>query len=148
MRPSVATPIRAASMVHQCVLKRCSCAAHHRHPDLLKGVYKMGFQKPSKIQERALPLLLQNPSVHWRCSAPHCVSGPDLEVFLYSPRNMIGQSQSGTGKTAAFALTMLSRVDLEIKQPQVSTACSQYSCTDLWLVCLYTLTGHLYRSVS
>lgn len=32
-----------------------------RHPDLLKGVYKMGFQKPSKIQEKALPLLLQNP---------------------------------------------------------------------------------------
>ncbi|KAM0793226.1 RNA helicase required for poly(A+) mRNA export [Microbotryomycetes sp. NB124-2] len=65
------------------------------HPNLLKGVYKMGFQKPSKIQERALPLLLQNP-----------------------PRNMIGQSQSGTGKTAAFALTMLSRVDMDLKAPQ------------------------------
>jgi hypothetical protein len=33
------------------------------HPNLLKGVYKMGFQKPSKIQEKALPLLLQNPCV-------------------------------------------------------------------------------------
>ncbi|SCZ90897.1 BZ3500_MvSof-1268-A1-R1_Chr1-3g02360 [Microbotryum saponariae] len=65
------------------------------HPNLLKGVYKMGFQKPSKIQERALPLLLQNP-----------------------PRNMIGQSQSGTGKTAAFALTMLSRIDMELRKPQ------------------------------
>ncbi|KAM0755475.1 DEAD-domain-containing protein [Meredithblackwellia eburnea MCA 4105] len=65
------------------------------HPNLLKGVYKMGFQKPSKIQERALPLLLQNPA-----------------------RNMIGQSQSGTGKTAAFALTMLSRVDMDKKVPQ------------------------------
>ncbi|KAK4332207.1 ATP-dependent RNA helicase DBP5 [Rhodotorula toruloides] len=65
------------------------------HPDLLKGVYKMGFQKPSKIQEKALPLLLQNP-----------------------PRNMIGQSQSGTGKTAAFALTMLSRIDMDLKVPQ------------------------------
>ncbi|KAG8748098.1 RNA helicase required for poly(A+) mRNA export [Ceratobasidium sp. 414] len=59
------------------------------HEDLLKGIYSMKFQRPSKIQERALPLLLQNP-----------------------PRNMIGQSQSGTGKTAAFVLTMLSRVDL------------------------------------
>ena len=29
--------------------------------ELLKGVYAMKFQKPSKIQERALPLLLQNP---------------------------------------------------------------------------------------
>ncbi|GAA5913184.1 hypothetical protein JCM8208_001694 [Rhodotorula glutinis] len=65
------------------------------HPNLLKGVYKMGFHKPSKIQEKALPLLLQNPA-----------------------RNMIGQSQSGTGKTAAFALTMLSRVDFDLKAPQ------------------------------
>jgi superfamily II DNA/RNA helicase len=30
---------------------------------LLKGIYKMGYQKPSKIQEKALPLLLQNPLV-------------------------------------------------------------------------------------
>ncbi|THV07259.1 DEAD-domain-containing protein [Dendrothele bispora CBS 962.96] len=58
------------------------------HQDLLKGIYEMGFSKPSKIQERALPLLLSNP-----------------------PTNMIGQSQSGTGKTAAFVLTMLSRID-------------------------------------
>ncbi|KAJ2142460.1 RNA helicase required for poly(A+) mRNA export [Coemansia sp. RSA 564] len=65
------------------------------HENLLKGVYEMNFTKPSKIQERALPLLLANP-----------------------PRNMIGQSQSGTGKTAAFVLTMLSRVDYDIDQPQ------------------------------
>lgn len=60
-------------------------------PELLKGVYAMKFQKPSKIQERALPLLLANP-----------------------PKNMIAQSQSGTGKTAAFSLTMLSRVDTSL----------------------------------
>lgn len=48
----------------------------------------MRFTKPSKIQEKALPLLLRNP-----------------------PTNMIGQSQSGTGKTAAFVLNMLSRLD-------------------------------------
>ncbi|KIP11077.1 hypothetical protein PHLGIDRAFT_100395 [Phlebiopsis gigantea 11061_1 CR5-6] len=65
------------------------------HQDLLRGVYDMGFSKPSKIQERALPLLLANP-----------------------PQNMIGQSQSGTGKTAAFVLTMLSRVDFSINKPQ------------------------------
>ena len=33
----------------------------YRHPDLLKGLYAMGFSKPSKIQERALPLLLADP---------------------------------------------------------------------------------------
>ncbi|KAH6913190.1 ATP-dependent RNA helicase DBP5 [Coprinopsis sp. MPI-PUGE-AT-0042] len=64
-------------------------------PDLLKGIFDMGFSKPSKIQERALPLLLANP-----------------------PTNMIGQSQSGTGKTAAFVLTMLSRVDYNLHKPQ------------------------------
>ncbi|RUS28118.1 ATP-dependent RNA helicase dbp5 [Jimgerdemannia flammicorona] len=65
------------------------------HPDLLKGIYDMKFTKPSKIQERALPLLLSNP-----------------------PKNMIGQSQSGTGKTAAFVLTMLTRVDMNLKATQ------------------------------
>lgn len=38
--------------------------AIYSHEDLLKGLYNMKFAKPSKIQERALPLLLQNPYVH------------------------------------------------------------------------------------
>ena len=43
-----------------------------RHQDLLKGVYDMGFSKPSKIQERALPLLLANPYVaNLRCVPDH-----------------------------------------------------------------------------
>ncbi|KAL7276798.1 RNA helicase required for poly(A+) mRNA export [Rhizina undulata] len=58
------------------------------HQDLLRGIYHMNFKRPSKIQERALPLLVSNP-----------------------PINMIAQSQSGTGKTAAFVLDMLSRID-------------------------------------
>ena len=37
---------------------------------------------------------------------------------LFRPKNMIAQSQSGTGKTAAFALTMLSRVDTANTYPQ------------------------------
>lgn len=55
----------------------------------------MNFRKPSKIQEKALPLLLHDP-----------------------PTNMIAQSQSGTGKTAAFSLNILSRVDLSLHSPQ------------------------------
>jgi superfamily II DNA/RNA helicase len=35
--------------------------ADTRHPNLLKGIYAMKFQKPSKVQERALPLLVSNP---------------------------------------------------------------------------------------
>ncbi|KAK3907827.1 DEAD-box helicase Dbp80 [Frankliniella fusca] len=65
-----------------------SFEALHLKPNLLKGVFQMGFNAPSKIQESALPLLLADP-----------------------PQNMIAQSQSGTGKTAAFVLAMLSRVD-------------------------------------
>lgn len=53
----------------------------------------MRFTKPSKVQERALPLLMANP-----------------------PQNLIGQSQSGTGKTAAFVLNILSRLDLSNEQ--------------------------------
>lgn len=45
-------------------------------PQLLNGIYQMGFHRPSRIQERALPQLL-----------------------AYPPRNMIAQSQNGTGKT-------------------------------------------------
>src|ERR1700753_1266866 len=62
---------------------------------LQKGLMNMNFHKPSKIQERALPLLMINP-----------------------PRNLIAQSQSGTGKTAAFTLNVLGRVDTSTKQPQ------------------------------
>lgn len=58
------------------------------NPSILKGLYALQFRKPSRIQEKALPLLLANP-----------------------PRNMIAQSQSGTGKTAAFVITILSRLD-------------------------------------
>ncbi|XP_035697800.1 ATP-dependent RNA helicase DDX19B-like [Branchiostoma floridae] len=64
-------------------------------PDLLMGVYHMGFNAPSKIQETALPMLLADDKT-----------------------NMIAQSQSGTGKTAAFVLTMLSRIDTKKPYPQ------------------------------
>lgn len=63
--------------------------------ELLDGIYAMGFNRPSKIQETALPLLLADPA-----------------------ENMIAQSQSGTGKTAAFVLTMLGRIDIDKPYPQ------------------------------
>nr|XP_040048359.1 ATP-dependent RNA helicase DDX19A [Gasterosteus aculeatus aculeatus] len=64
-------------------------------PELLNGVYDMGFNRPSRIQENALPMMLAQP-----------------------PQNLIAQSQSGTGKTAAFSLAMLSHVNLENKWTQ------------------------------
>lgn len=64
-------------------------------PELLKGIYSMGFNRPSRIQENALPMMLAQP-----------------------PQNLIAQSQSGTGKTAAFSLAMLSHVNPAYKWPQ------------------------------
>ena len=57
---------------------------------LLKAIFEMGFERPSAIQEEALPRILANP-----------------------PRNVIGQAQSGSGKTAAFVLGMLFRVVID-----------------------------------
>lgn len=74
----------------------------------------MGFTKPSKIQERALPLLLANPYAF-----SICTTREQFSEHIIRPTNMIGQSQSGTGKTAAFVLTMLSRVDYSINKTQV-----------------------------
>ncbi|KAF2462163.1 P-loop containing nucleoside triphosphate hydrolase protein [Lineolata rhizophorae] len=64
-------------------------------PEIIKGLHALNFRRPSKIQERALPLLMRDP-----------------------PTNMIAQSQSGTGKTAAFVLNMLSRCDMTMPVPQ------------------------------
>jgi superfamily II DNA/RNA helicase len=44
-----------------------------------------------------------------------------LTRLYFRPQNMIAQSQSGTGKTAAFVLTMLSRVDISSPATQVNT---------------------------
>jgi len=57
---------------------------------LIKAIFEMGFERPSAIQEEALPRILANP-----------------------PRNLIGQAQSGSGKTAAFVLGMLYRINID-----------------------------------
>ncbi|CAD6198420.1 unnamed protein product [Caenorhabditis auriculariae] len=63
--------------------------------EVVKALDMLGFEFPTRIQETALPLLLMEP-----------------------PHNLIAQAQSGTGKTAAFVLTMLCRIDLSLKHPQ------------------------------
>src|SRR5947208_1983840 len=55
-------------------------------PDLLESIHGVGYESPSPIQEEAIPPLLQ---------------GSDV----------IGQAQTGSGKTAAFGLPMLQYVD-------------------------------------
>lgn len=61
---------------------------------VLHAVRDLGYETPSPIQAQAIPYLLE---------------GNDL----------VGQAQTGTGKTAAFALPLLSRIDLNIKSPQI-----------------------------
>ncbi len=64
-------------------------------PDVvLKSLSRLGYETPSPIQAECIPLLLQG-------------------------RDIIGQAQTGTGKTAAFALPLLSRVELSLAKPQV-----------------------------
>jgi ATP-dependent RNA helicase DDX19/DBP5 len=57
---------------------------------LLDAIFGMGFDRPSAIQEEALPRILADP-----------------------PRNLIGQAQSGSGKTAAFTLGCLFRIKVD-----------------------------------
>jgi ATP-dependent RNA helicase DeaD len=61
---------------------------------LLEAITKAGYETATPIQARAIPLLLAG-------------------------RDLLGQAQTGTGKTAAFAIPMLQGIDLEQKVPQV-----------------------------
>ena len=63
-------------------------------PELLQALSDIGYQEPSPIQKAAIPELLLG-------------------------RDLVGQAQTGTGKTAAFALPMLAALDPEQRKPQV-----------------------------
>lgn len=63
-------------------------------PDaILKAVAKVGFETPSPIQAQTIPVLMQG-------------------------HDVMGLAQTGTGKTAAFALPILSRIDVKKRHPQ------------------------------
>lgn len=60
---------------------------------LLRALADVGYEAPSPIQARSIP---------------HLLAGKDL----------FGQAQTGTGKTAAFALPVLSKIDITRREPQ------------------------------
>lgn len=62
-------------------------------PDLLRGVYAYGFERPSAIQQRAI-------------------------MPIITGRDCIAQAQSGTGKTATFSVSILQRIDTTVKKTQ------------------------------
>lgn len=62
--------------------------------NLLRGIYAYGYETPSNIQSKAI-------------------------IPLKEGKDLIAQSQSGTGKTATFLIGSLSRIDKNISKPQI-----------------------------
>lgn len=65
---------------------------------LMRGIVDMGFEEATPIQERAIPAILAG-------------------------RDIVGQAQTGTGKTAAFAIPLLEKIDASVKKPQAIILC-------------------------
>jgi ATP-dependent RNA helicase DeaD len=63
-------------------------------PAVLKAIQEVGYEQPSPIQQASIPVLLTG-------------------------RDIIGQAQTGTGKTAAFALPLLSKINTKDRTTQV-----------------------------
>ncbi|KAL1917443.1 uncharacterized protein VTP21DRAFT_3836 [Calcarisporiella thermophila] len=62
-------------------------------PELLRGIYAYGFERPSAIQQRAIMPVIKG-------------------------HDVIAQAQSGTGKTATFSISILQKLDMSISQCQ------------------------------
>ena len=68
-------------------------------PEILRAIADMGFTKPTPVQEETLPLLHEPPT------------------------NLIALAQTGTGKTAAFGLPLIHRIDAQNKNTQALVLC-------------------------
>src|SRR5207249_8206503 len=62
-------------------------------PDVARAIDEMGFMAPTPVQAQAIPV-------------------------LRSRRDLLAQAQTGTGKTAAFAIPIVELIDPEVKRPQ------------------------------
>lgn len=67
--------------------------------ELLKAITELGYEKPMPVQQQVIPVILQ------------------------SNRDIIALAQTGTGKTAAFGLPLISNIDEKNKNPQVIILC-------------------------
>lgn len=61
--------------------------------ELLMGIFEKGFERPSPIQEEAIPIILQD-------------------------RNVLARAKNGTGKTAAYIVPCLEKTDTNLKTIQ------------------------------
>ncbi len=62
--------------------------------ELLKSLDKLGYENPSQVQEKVIPLALED-------------------------KDIIVKSETGSGKTAAFAIPLCEKIEIEQKKPQV-----------------------------
>ena len=62
--------------------------------EINRAIEECGYLEPTKIQEDAIPVLMEN-------------------------RDVLGKSNTGTGKTAAFGLPAIEKVDPSIRKPQI-----------------------------
>src|SRR3989338_3591648 len=63
------------------------------NPEILRVLAELGYEAPTPIQEKSIPVLLEN-------------------------NDLLAQAQTGTGKTAAFALPILNNLNVKQLQPQ------------------------------
>ncbi|KEO74169.1 DEAD/DEAH box helicase [Anditalea andensis] len=66
--------------------------------EILKAVEEMGYTQPSTIQQQSIPFLLEG-------------------------KDVIGQAQTGTGKTASFGIPIIDQVDPSLNKPQALILC-------------------------
>ena len=67
-------------------------------PEIMKAVKNMGFEEASPIQAKAIPAMMEG-------------------------KDIIGQAQTGTGKTAAFGIPLLEKIDPKNKKLQANVLC-------------------------
>ena len=88
-------------------------------PDnLLRGIYAYGFEKPSAIQSVAIAPLVKG-------------------------RDVLGQAQSGTGKTGTFGIGLLSRIDPDLKQTQGLIMAPTHELADQIATVIRALGSHM-----
>ncbi len=73
--------------------KNIDFEALHLKRELLKGIFEMGFEQPTPIQEEAIPAALIGKSI-------------------------LARAKNGTGKTASFLIPCLEKLDPELKKTQ------------------------------
>jgi len=98
--------------------EKCESFEHMKLSEsLLRGIYAFGWEKPSDIQQRAIPAV---------------IAGHDV----------IAQAQSGRGKTGAFLIAALKRVHLDRKQCQVLILATTRELADQHYKVLHALGGY------